>query len=130
MLKKLCSALYSFLQKLFVSVSTFGSFNNIMRSSQANFCKSSHVTISNFALRMTLCGRVKACEIISCHSEYFWGYSHSNFLFYILRFCPCDLNVSLTQHLKYHICTLYTARCLKPATLSNWGLVFRVLLSE
>ena len=22
--------------------------------------------------------------------EYFWGYSHSNILFYILRFCPCN----------------------------------------
>ena len=40
--------------------------------------------------KMTLGGREKACKIIGCNSEYFWGYSHSNFLFYILRFCPCD----------------------------------------
>ena len=98
-----------------------------MRSSQAIFFKRSYVTISNFAPKMTLCGRVKACKIIGCHSEYFWGYSHSNFLFYILRFFP---NVGLTQHLKYHICTLYTARGLKLAILSNCELVFHILLSE
>ena len=51
------------------------------------------VTVSNIAPNMTLGGRVKACKIIGCNSEYFRGYSHSNVLFYILRFCPCDLDL-------------------------------------
>ena len=36
-LTNLCSALYSFIQKKIVSVSTFGSFHNIMKSSQPIF---------------------------------------------------------------------------------------------
>ena len=35
------------------------------------------MTISNIAPKITLGGRVKACKIIGCNSEYFWGYSHS-----------------------------------------------------
>ena len=36
----------------------------------------------------------------------------------------------LTQRPKYHICTLYTAKCLKHSILSNGDLVFHILLSE
>ena len=46
--------------------------------------------------------RVKACTIIGCNSENFWGCDHSNFLFYILRFCTRDSNISLTHRLKCH----------------------------
>ena len=82
-----------------------------MRSSQANFCQSSHVTISNFAPKMTLCGRVKACKIIGCHSEYFWGYSHSNFLLYILCFCPFKaLSIFIAKLLDFKVWKNYTLR--------------------
>ena len=47
----------------------------------------SHVTIPRIAPQITLGGRVKACKIIGCNSEYFWGYSHANFLFYIHVYC-------------------------------------------
>ena len=58
-----------------------------MKSSQPIFFLNSHVIISNITPKMTLGGREKACKIIGCNSEYFWGYSHSNFLFYKLY---CD----------------------------------------
>ena len=49
--------------------------------------------------KMTLCGRMKACTILGCNSEYFWRYSHSNFGFY-MPFLPT---------LKHTIFTLYTS---------------------
>ena len=52
-----------------------------MRSSEPIYFSSFHVTISNIAQKNTLGGRMKACTIVGCHSEYFWGYSISNFLF-------------------------------------------------
>ena len=55
-----------------VSVSTYGSFHNITKSSQPIFFLSSYVTISNIAPKMTLDGREKACKMIGCNSEYFW----------------------------------------------------------
>ena len=44
------------------------------------------VTVSNIAPKIpkiTLGGRMKACTIIGCRSEYFWRYSLSKFLFYM-----------------------------------------------
>ena len=82
-----------------------------------NFFLSSHV---QYCPKMILGGRARACKMLSSNFEYFWGYSHTNFLFYnyILRFCPCDKKnanivsntfksnlmakiTSLTQYLKY-----------------------------
>ena len=34
------------------------------------------------------------------------------------------------QHLRYHIYIVYKARALKLATLTNWDLIFHILLSE
>ena len=34
------------------------------------------------------------------------------------------------QHLRYHIYIIYKARALKLATLTNWDLIFHILLSE
>ena len=49
--------------------------------------------------------------MLGCNSEYFWGYSRTNFLFYILRFCPCDnKNANLVSNtFKYNFMTQITS---------------------
>ena len=66
-----------------------------MKSSQPIFFLSFHVTISNIAPNITLGDRVKACKIIGC------------------VFVLATKMLVLAQNLKYHICTLYTARGMK-----------------
>ena len=72
-----------------------GSFQNIRKSSHPIFFLSSHVAISNIAPKITLGGRVKACKIIGCNSQYFWGYSLSKCMFYILRFFALATKMSV-----------------------------------
>ena len=121
-------ALYSFIQKYFVSVSTFGSFHN-EKSSDYFVLKFPCDHLQDCA-KITLDGRVKACTIIGCNSEYFLGIQPFKLSVLYIAFLPLRLNDSLTQHLKYHICTLFKTRCLKLAILSNWDLIIHILLPE
>ena len=55
---------------------------NGWRINSTNFDKSSQVVISNIAQKKFF-GWMKASNILSCNSEYFWRYSNLNVLFYI-----------------------------------------------
>ena len=55
-------------------------------SFRVNSTNGSQVSDSNIAQKIpkiTLVSIMKACQILSCNSEYFWRYSLSNFLFCI-----------------------------------------------
>ena len=62
-------------------------------SFRVNSTNGSQVSDSNIAQKIpkiTLVSIMKACKIVGCHSEYFWRYSLSNFLFCI-AFLPSRL---------------------------------------